>query len=516
MQIKTLPLEQTNSFSNTFLEYVSGNKELSPFYNVYPAIENFKPLLEARKFDPAKRELLYEVLTDQYSDIHSPLVEKNIEHLRSENTFTITTGHQLNIFTGPLYFIYKIVSVINTCKRLKEVYPDYHFVPVYWMASEDHDFEEISHFYFDGKKTKWETSQTGAVGRFDPKGLQEIANKLPKGASFFAEAYDAETLSVAVRDYVNMLFQDEGLVVLDADDIKLKRELVPVIKEDLLNNTTQHLVSETSQKLKSYGFKHQVNAREINFFYLEGGMRERIEKKDSKYEVVNTTIKFSEHELLSMLDNQPERFSPNVILRPLYQEIVLPNLAYIGGPSEIVYWLQLKSVFDLHSVPFPALMPRNFGLVIPKDIQHKWEKTNLPYTQLFHSEESAFTKWAQLNTKEEISFSNHIQQIQSMEKELMKTAEKVDPTLSQHIEALHTSFKKKIETAEKKLLRAEKKKHTDKKAQIVSVKEALFPEGTLQERKTNFLDFYLQDPTFIDKLKKAFHPFSFQFYLLLQ
>src|SRR5699024_1121789 len=138
-------------------------------------------------------------------------VQENIESLKQANTFTVTTGHQLNIFTGPLYFIYKIITVINTSKVLAKEYPDCRFVPVYWMASEDHDFEEINHFNLFGKTYRWETSQKGPVGRFSTESIQAVLDDLPEKVPLFENAYqEGKTLAAATRHYVHELFGAEG------------------------------------------------------------------------------------------------------------------------------------------------------------------------------------------------------------------------------------------------------------------------------------------------------------------
>lgn len=515
MQTNTISLDETGCFSQSFIDYIQQKKELEPFYKAFPKIDRFKEALETKKFDQTLRSSLADVLSNQYQDITiTKAVKENIDKLRDQRTFTITTGHQLNIFTGPLYFIYKIVTVINACKELKKAYPEYEFVPVYWMASEDHDFEEISYFHFEGKKIIWNTNQSGAVGRFQPKELQEIANELPSGASFFKEAYSKETLADAVRCYVNSLFGKEGLVVVDADHNELKSAFSRVIEDDLFAHHAEKLVAKTSASLEELGAKVQVNAREINFFYLQDGVRERIEKTDDGFIVVNTNLRFTDEELRKLIQNHPERFSPNVILRPLYQETVLPNLAYVGGPSELLYWLQLKDVFEHFGIDFPFLMPRNFALVLNKVIRGKWDKTGLSDKDLFLPPEKAIEKWVQLETKHELTYQAEVEELQSIQLSLQSKASNIDPTLIQHIEALMTTFLSKIEKAEKKLIRAEKRKHQEKRDQILAVKEALFPGGTLQERKDNFLNFYLKDPHFIEKLLDELDPFNYEMYLI--
>ena len=515
MQKETIPLEETDCFSSFFLDYISGKRELAPFYSVAPKLENFREIIEGRNFPTAKRSALVDSLEDQYDGLKmEEAISKNIALLKDDKTYTIVTGHQLNIFTGPLYFIYKIITVINTCQVLKKKFPEYDFVPVYWMASEDHDFEEIQYFHYEGKKVEWKTDQKGAVGRFNPKELVEIAKSLPQGAAFFEEAYTAESLAEAVRRYVNHLFGRDGLVVIDADDPQLKQSLNHVVEEDLFSHSPQKLVSKTSKALEALGFKPQVHPREINFFYLNGDVRERIIASESGFEAISSDIHFSESEMRQLIQSNPEQFSPNVILRPLYQELILPNLAYVGGPSELVYWLQLKDLFDHFKTPFPILLPRNFGLVSSQKNQDKWSKIGLSTKDLFLGSDQAFSKWISKNTQQQIDYQEEVKSLEKIKDAMKAKASKVNPTLEQHVEAIHASFQKKVQKAEKKILRAEKKKHQNTGEQIEAVKESLFPGGTLQERKTNFLNFYLKDPEFIQKLKEEFDPFLFEMNLL--
>ena len=482
---------------------------------MYPEIDSFKKTIDKRNFPEENRKVLVEVLKSQYNDLaHCAKVSQNIDDLGNSNTFTITTGHQLNIFTGPLYFIYKIVTVINACKSLKQAYPDYNFVPVYWMASEDHDFDEINHFFFEGNKYDWNTDQTGAVGRFNPSGLKEIGKNLPAPANFFTGAYDESSLSLAVRNYVNHLFGEEGLIVVDADNAKLKDLFSNVIEDDLFIHSAEDLVAKTSASLESIGYKTQVHARQINFFYLENGVRERIEKSEDEFKVLNTDYTFSNEEIKSLIKSNPERFSPNVILRPLYQETILPNLAYVGGPSEVIYWLQFKSLFDHFDTAFPLLMPRNFALVLTASIQKKWQNTGLETKDLFLSTDNCLKKWVHINSDHALSYEKEIKELQAIENDLKEKSKKVDPTLVQHIEALHATFKSKLEKAEKKLLRAEKRRHDDIARQIEAVKEILFPNGSLQERHDNFLNFYVKNPQFIQNLLDTFNAFNYEMYLI--
>ncbi len=518
MQTEKINLDETDCFSSFFIDYIDGKEKLVSFYQESPNIENFSNQISNRTFSASRRQALVNLLNEQYKGLApTSAVSENINSLLSEKTFTVTTGHQMNIFTGPLYFIYKIVTVINAAKSLKAKYPAYHFVPIYWMASEDHDFDEINHFHLHDKKFQWTTEQTGAVGKFDPSELKEIISLLPGDVSVFEKAYLENTsLADACRDYVDALFGKEGLVVIDADDQGLKKEFIPVIENDLFEHSSNTLVTEQTKQLEKLGYKTQVTPREINFFYMHEGIRARIEKSKEGFEVVDTDLKFSVDEIKALIQDHPERFSPNVVLRPLYQEMILPNLGYIGGPSELVYWLQLKTVFEHFSTPFPLLMPRNFGLVIPSHQKKKWDKTGFGIDDLFLPSNELENLWISRHSKADLSYSEAANSISDLYGSLENKAEAIDITLVQHIKALSKQAINKIETAEKKLVRAEKRKQKEALQQIHDVKEVLFPNAGLQERYDNLLKFSQKDPEFISTLLEALDPFDFKMHVLIE
>jgi bacillithiol biosynthesis cysteine-adding enzyme BshC len=518
MQHKKIPLADTKVFSPFFLDYLQQKETLKPFYNRFPQPANFKDQIreKSKSFPAENRKTLVAALQKQYQNLNIPeAAAHNISALIDPNTFTVTTGHQLNIFTGPLYFIYKIVTVINACRKLSEIYPDFRFVPVYWMASEDHDYDEIKYFRLYGKKYVWETSQSGAVGRFSTQGLDKLLQEIPGDTTIFKEAYTKnKTLADAVRHYVNALFGSEGLVVVDADDNTLKKLFQPVMEKDIFKQATLKLVDETNKGLDSLGYKTQVFCRDINFFFLDKNIRARIEKRDDRFFVVDTPLSFSESEMRQMIELKPGMLSPNVILRPLYQEVILPNLAYVGGPAEIIYWLQLKKVFDHFHTPFPMLMPRNFGAVVDHTVQRKLEKTGLNLIQYFEDKNFLYNHWMLKNSKINLTVGAERTTIREIYNQLKQRAESIDKTLGPFAGAEGTRVINGLEKIERKLLRAEKRLHADKLRQIEAVKDALFPNGALQERVDNFLNYYQQDKQFIDKLLTYFDPFDYQFNVL--
>lgn len=514
--LSKIDFEKTNSFSKSFLDYISGNESLRCFHNGLPSKENLRKQIDSRNFNDANRSILVQVLKQQYADLEiSESLSTNIDQLNDSRTFTITTGHQLNIFTGPLYFIYKIVTVIRACEELKEAYPEFNFVPVYWMASEDHDFDEISYFRFGGKKFQWQTNQTGAVGHFNPKELKGIIDQFPGIPAFFQEAYlKSNTLAEAARKYVNHLFGEHGLVVVDADDAQCKSMFKEVIEADIFDHIPQQKVSSTSKELEKLGYKAQIFPREINFFYLKGDVRNRIEVEGDNYSIVDTEIKFTKEEIQQEIEEHTERFSPNVVLRPIYQECILPNLAYVGGPSELVYWLQLKDNFDHFGITFPLLMPRSFGAILDHRTLDRIEKAQLSFEDLFKNELDLVNEKVKETTQFNLDLSAQKQELKQLFDKAISQAKAIDPTLEKTVLGEHRKSEKSLEKVEKKLLKAERKNQEILVNRIYAIKEVLFPDGAPQERKDNFLNFFLNDPKFIHLCLESFDPFDFRFHLL--
>ncbi|MBW8051708.1 MAG: bacillithiol biosynthesis cysteine-adding enzyme BshC [Cytophagales bacterium] len=534
MHITKIDYKDTGYFPQIFIDYIKGNKKLAPFYDNKPNINGFKDQIKVKNFPAENRQLLFEVLNEQYATISKPqIVTKNLKALLNPNTFTVTTGHQLNICCGPLYFIYKLITVINITQILNEVYPDHHFVPIYWMASEDHDFEEINHFHLFGETYRWTSDQKGATGRFKTNSLSKVINQIPEKLPLFESAYkDEVTLSAATRYFVNELFGEYGLIIIDGDDKRLKSQLKDVIIDELQNNSTEKLIIETSNKLSSAGYKHQVNPREINFFYLDDNLRERIvsvaqhsSRNKDDYKVLNTNISFTKDQILQLLNDSPEKFSPNVVTRPLYQELILPNLAYVGGPAEIAYWLQLKSTFKYHHIPFPILIPRNSALWINKHFTKKINKLNIRVKDLFLDISAIKDQFMANNSTsglhpdkavgtgagDELKPSREQERIIAVLEDMKAKAKNVDSSLEGFVGAEMQKILKITENIEKKIKKAEENKYQTQLNQIENIKSKLYPEGVLQERKDNFLNFYINNPDFLKILARHFDPFDFRF-----
>jgi len=370
------------------------------------------------------------------------------------------------------------------------------------MATEDHDFEEINYFNFKGKKFRWNKESSGPVGRLSTKGLKDFykiyeqelgsstnAETLKK---MFQQAYlENDNLADATRFLANALFGEYGLVIIDADNKNLKRSFIPFAKEELLQQTAFKRVSETTTQLK--GYTVQVNPREINLFYIEDKLRERIVYENGKFIINNTQISFSEDEILKELETNPEKFSPNVILRPLYQEVILPNLCYIGGGGEIAYWLELKSFFDAVNVTFPILLLRNSALLATEKQLKKTNKLDLSWDELFSKQIELVNKKTAELSEFQIDLIELKEQLNKQFASLYEITKKTDPSFAGAVKAQETKQIKGLEKLEKRLLKAQKIKLKDVLERITELQNELFPNQSLQERQANFSEFYLEN-----------------------
>ncbi len=326
-----------------------------------------------------------------------------------------------------------------------------------------------------------------------------------------------DKLADATRYLVNALFGQYGLVVIDADDQEFKQQFAPIMERDILEQNSFKYISATNEKLQQLGVHIQVNPREINFFYLLDGLRERIVFEKDKYKVLNTEIGFSEEELKQEISQYPERFSPNVVMRPLYQECILPNIAYVGGGAEVVYWLELKSNFEHYKVDFPILILRNSGLVIGKETASKIAKMDLQPVDLFKSIDNIKNDWIKKHSQHTLSLSGEWRELSGIFEKIKLRAYKIDRTLAPSADAVQARLKHAIDNLEKKLVKAEKINYHTRLEQVEHIKADLFPKDSLQERTENFGLFYVKwGQSFIDELIRNFEPLEFKFTVLTE
>ncbi len=524
--IKNFSFAQTNAFSKLMLDYTSNSKDLQTFIQYPNSIDVIPQIIEDKNKENIDRKVLVEVLENQYQSLEQmKFVADNIRLLENENTFCIVTAHQLNIFGGPLYYIYKIAQTISTCNQLKVKYPEYNFVPIYWMGSEDHDFEEINHTYLYNKKIEWNDEQGGISGFYKTNSLQPILEELEilisnqtygnELMTIFRNAYSQDNLASATRTWLHQVFGNYGLVIIDGNNVVFKQQCIEIIKDDLLNHTAFDLVQDTIVKIEELGYKHQAKPRAINLFYIEKNKRNRIEfdEQEQKYFVINSDKSFTKEEILKELEKSPELFSPNVILRPLFQQKVLPSIMYIGGGGEVAYWLQLKSVFQNFKVNFPQLIVRNSALLCNNNSMKRLEKLNLFIEDMFQSVDELKKDF--IDKDNSISI---IQERQSLEQTFAAIQEKIkaiDASLVNYVGAEAQKTFKSMENIEARINKSLKQKNEIHLNQIEKLKNQLFPNNSLQERVENFSSYYAEfGKDFINELINSFDVYQKQFLVI--
>jgi len=505
--MENVSFEDAGCFTPFFLDYINQDEKVEPLVGDFFSKENFKNI----ELEFSHRDVLVNSLKNQYKsvDITPP---DNIEHLLDDRTYTVTTGHQLSLFTGPLYFHYKIMSTIKLADSLST--EKRKVVPIFWMATEDHDFEEINHFHFKEETFQWNSMQKGAVGEFSLDDMDDFLKSLPEEFEWMKSFYQESTSLVdATRKIVHHLYGKKGLVILDANRPELKRLFLPIIKEELQLQTSFNEVLNTNKHLHEQNYKVQVNPREINLFYKSPGIRERILKTEIGYEVNNTDLSWTTNEFYDLIEKTPEVISPNVILRPVYQQTILPNLAYVGGPGELIYWLQLKSTHEVFGVHFPILVPRDHLLFLEKPDLRKINKLGLCSEDLF-SDLAELNKTLILDSSHNVDVSMRKESVFSVLDKLQKDISEVDVTLNDFMEAEKKRFEKNFLRIKKKINKAISRKEHDKLSSLNVLMSRVQPNGTLQERRSNFLNYHLLNPSVLDDIYDEIDPFDVSFKLI--
>ena len=505
-----IPYSETGLFSPLVRDYIQG-KGTALNYTLYaPTYDGVEAAIAARANFKTDRKVLVEVLQKQYEGlaansiqpvIHSinPAVKTNIDLLAKDNTYVVTTAHQPNIFTGPLYFFYKIIHAIQLAADLKVKYPANNFVPVYYMGSEDADIDEVGSFVLGGTKHQWITKQTGAIGRMkvddallalmqNLEGYWSVKGAGKKALAILKQAYQkGNTINQATLALVDAYFGQYGLLVLQPDDAALKSLFIPVMEKELVEQFSQKAIAPTLKTLAAE-YHVQTEGRSLNLFYLKDQLRARIEMQGDEYIIVDTDLKFSQAEIIKELHTYPERFSPNVILRGVYQELILPGVVFIGGGGELAYWMELKNVFDAVGVHYPVIQLRNSFAIIREKQMAQWLSLGLTLADLFKPVLELEILFVKKHANESLSLAKQLKDLQDLYTSIKQDVIKVDPTLGDHAMNLAHQSEKKILELEKKMIRAERRKEAVNIERIHAIKQSLFPSNGLQERVENIAE----------------------------
>ena len=519
----TVPFDKVEALSHRDTMYQIHPEQFKEFYKFSPDLSGLLSALESRSNFPVNRKLLVDELREIYKNQEiSDLQESNIDALENEDVYTVITAHQPSLFTGPLYFIIKILSTINLAKTLgtksgKKI------IPVFILGSEDHDFEEINHCHIYGKRIEWQSNQSGPVGRMTLDNFESVIHDFfeilgdSNQAQVVKEWIDhsrkgANNYNEFVFRLVNRLFGKYGVIVGNMDRKALKASFIPHFQKELLTSPSESLIHNTQNLLEKLGFHSQAHAREINLFYLSKGSRNRIIREGELYKVVDTDVVWTEDEIINELKLNPDNFSPNVVMRPLYQEFIWPNLAYVGGGGELAYWLERKSQFEEFGISFPALIRRNSLLLLSSSQKKQWEKLGFKLEELFNAEFELINSYLQDATSFDINLDDEVGAISNLLAKVSEKAEKADKSLKGFAEAESTRMLKQLENIESRIKRSLKKREETSVSKIKKIKSQLFPGQGLQERHDNFFQhFLIHGSDLFDQLLPLLDPLNKEF-----
>lgn len=527
MQRIPIAYRATGRFTRLVCDHLDADGFLQEHSRFRPTLEGIRQAAAERTFDPGVRTTLVSVIRRQYAGQElQGAVAASIEALLRSDSLTVTTGHQLCLFTGPLYVPFKLLNTVRLARTLAAELGR-PVVPVFWMATEDHDRAEIDHAWLGSHKVQWRGDAGGPVGRMTLEGigaaLDEVDGLLGQGAdadalrALLRESYrPGHTLAEATRRFVDGLFGRFGLVVLDGDDPVLKRVFAPIMREELLNRVTLRAVTYANERLAAR-YDVQAHAREINLFHLRPGHRSRIVEEDGRYRVLDGGPVWTMEEILAELEERPQDFSPNVLLRPVYQERILPNIAYIGGGGELAYWMQLRWSFQALQVPMPAVVLRTSAAFLPVKLLELWRKEGLTEADLFAGNASLSRKVALERASFDAGIEAEKGTLNAFYDALLQRAIAADPTLKGAVEASRIRALRGLDQIGDRFVRAAKRQQRTTLDRVGRVQEALFPDGGLQERRASILPLLAaRGNGLLDELLDRLDPLDPHFSLLVE
>ncbi|MGE5364633.1 MAG: bacillithiol biosynthesis cysteine-adding enzyme BshC [Bacteroidota bacterium] len=501
--------------NNLFLDYLYEFENVSEFYNGlnYRDPETYYRVFKSQceKTRPHRKKLA-EILSEQYKDSNpAGITLKNIQLLSSQNTVAVVTGQQLGLFGGPLYTFYKIITAIKLCSHLRNIYTDYSFVPVFWMEGDDHDFREVAGVNIldqanEIEKLIYDDNQPsevnrGSVGRitFGP-GINEVIEKLnnllrdtdfkSKLVGLLGTFYkEGRTFKQSFRDLLFHFFDEFGLIIFDPQDKQIKEILRDIFKKEINNfrNHTDELVKRSARLEELYHAQVKVNP--VNLFYNDDDGRYLIEPVDDQFRLKGKRKRFSREELLELIDASPERFSSNVLLRPICQDYIFPTAFYVGGPAEISYFAQLIPLYGFYDIPQPIIYPRSSATILEKGLINVMDKYSLGLKDLFMDKKTLHEKVLRDISGDgtEILFNKAVDAVNDSMERLQERLNEIDKTLNDSAVKTREKIQQGLEILRNKTMAAEKKKHESTIRQLDKLSNILYPLQNLQEREFSFI-----------------------------
>ncbi len=385
-------------FRSSTLQDLAWGENQNPLYPHIGANASIAPILAEleNQFSSEKRNILANVLLRQYKGIDlSSKQSLNIDSLKKDNVFTVVTGQQIHPIMGPFFVWNKIVSTIQTANQLEKKHTDKKFIPIFWMASEDHDFEEISGIPFMGKNYEWMEENGGPVGKLPTKNIVTLLETIQQDfatdekivaqiESFKVHYQQFDNLADASRSFMQTYFADSGLLVLDPNEPELKQMFVDVFAREIGTSFFEDFSQQTTL-LKENNLPVSVNPRKTHLFYLEDSKRLRIDASAEGFITAKQEMEWTKEALLELAKTSPEKLSPNVLMRPLYQQSILPNVVYVAGPSEFYYWMLTPKAFQTAGLAIPRLQLRASSVILNKGIEKKMQRLKLEMNQIFQT-----------------------------------------------------------------------------------------------------------------------------------
>lgn len=516
-------ISASRHYSQLARDYITAF-ETSPVKDFFPISPNergvgLKELIEKRvkhsstPEEKAKRKILVETLHKQHSNAGTLTlkVEENLKALLSEKCCAVVTGQQVGILGGPLYTIYKALHTVILANQLKSLFPDNEFVPIFWQETEDHDFEETSFINIITSNFELRTiryvpaedisrRQIGGL-TFEKEALEqvfsEIESFIPKTdftdevLSLYKGAYQEDfTFAESQAQFLGELLSDEGLLILDPNTPELKKQAAHIFKKEI--ETAPYLsdnIRNKSKEITKHGYHAQLDPQGMTLFIAEEGRRYKLSKIGDGFSYNNKPLTSSE--MNTILREHPERFSMNVVMRPLVQDTILPTVAYVAGPGEIAYFAQLKAAYDWAGIQMPVIVPRIGMTILEERFEKLLEKYHITSEDLLDKGKDFIAKLLSSEQEQVLSdsFNKASTELDKALEELRKYISMTDATLDPALTSVKGKILFTLKDFEGKSLAAERKKQSGAKQQFEKALNVLLPEGKLQERELSLLYF---------------------------
>lgn len=493
---------ETDFFSPVVSNYFKQSNFPNELINNYSDEELAQKITSHPQFTPSYREALVNEIYEQYEKAgirlseHSE-VRKNIERLREENTLTVTTGQQIHVFLGPMFVINKILSCCAEAKSLDSELTNNSVVPIFWMATEDHDFDEIKSARLYNETYTWDITSEGPVGRLSPKTLLPLVDaamgridQTPENVNFLEackKAYGScSTFADATRQILHTYVEQTGIVLLDPDSRFLKKQLISNIRQDLFAHSPSAAIDKSIAVMKANSIKPPINTRPINYFMISDNTRNRIERHEEGFRLVNGDQTYTTQEIENLLTSNPEAFSPNALLRPVYQQTILPNLAYVCGGSEFIYWLELKNAMEESKAIYPRLIIRKSVFNLSQKNKDLVMHGGLPLSCLFYSNAHFLQFCAEKQNSHANKISDKMNRVRTDITALKSELEALAKMPLGKLNKLANQFIKHLESEAKRHIVADISGSNDVN-RLLKIKDKIWSEDYIQERNKDII-----------------------------